>query len=89
MLGNEILKAKLSVLLNYTSTNILKDATMTLISRVIASNFIKAVSNFLTTTNMLKDTRTSSLSSYFAKVVTNTTSFTTADNDNKIADNNI
>ena len=66
MLGNEILRAKLSVLLNYTSTNILKDATMTLMSRVIASNFIKAVRNFLTTTNMLKDTQTSSLSSVIA-----------------------
>ena len=87
------MRAKLSVLLNYTSTNILKDATMTLTSSVIASNFIKVVSNFLTTTNMLKDTWTSSMSSVIAincaKVVTNTTSFTTADNDNKIADNNI
>ena len=42
---------------------------------------------------MLKDTRTSSMSSVITinctKVVTNTTSFTTSDNDNKIADNNI
>ena len=60
---------------------------------VIASNFIKVVSNFLTATNLLKDTRTSSMSNVIAincaKVVTNTTSFTTADNDNKIAANNI
>ena len=39
-----------------------------LMSSVIVSNFIKAVSNFLTTTNMLKDMRTSSISSVIAIV---------------------